>query len=333
MPVEQILNAAKEVSISDFFATFFSILQYPAVTLLTAMLLEIILPINASWRLSNLAPLFSKLAKKVNRQENSLGQTIFSSVFLPFFLLCIAIFTILLLRFCINHDTIVSLLILPFLLESKPVLKTTLQVKRSLEHDDKELAKKYLQKIMLRDCSNLSLMGVCKANSEAVAVGLFANWFSVMVWYMLLGIEGALIMQMVAVMNRSFSFKEKRTETFGIFIYKFEQALLVPSLIVYLLTMIFSIHIVRIYKNFINHLKYLPNPVTSLVIDTLGSYANVSLGGPRYYEGKLVRLARIGGENEPDLYSPLKIYNKLRFSGILFVCFCVVVRIFLYSAA
>ena len=40
MPVEQILNAAKEVSISDFFATFFSILQYPAVTLLTAMLLD-----------------------------------------------------------------------------------------------------------------------------------------------------------------------------------------------------------------------------------------------------------------------------------------------------
>lgn len=186
---------------------------------------------------------------------------------------------------------------------------------------------------MLRDCSKFSLMGVCKANSEAVAVGLFANWFSVMVWYMLLGIEGALIMQMVAVMNRSFSFKEKRTETFGIFIYKFEQALLVPSLIVYLLTLIFSVHIVRIYKNFINHLKFLPNPVTSLVIETLGSYANVSLGGPRYYEGKLVRLARIGGENEPDLYSPLKIYNKLRFSGILFVCFCVVVRIFLYSAA
>lgn len=86
MPVEQILNAAKEVSISDFFATFFSILQYPAVTLLTAMLLEIILPINASWRLSNLAPLFSKLAKKVNRQENSLGQTIFQvcSCLFPF---------------------------------------------------------------------------------------------------------------------------------------------------------------------------------------------------------------------------------------------------------
>ena len=116
MPVEQILNAAKEVSISDFFATSFSILQYPAVTLLTAMLLEIILPINASWRLSNLAPLFSKLAKKVNRQENSLGQTIFSSVFLPFFLLCIAIFTIVVLIFCIDHCILVSLLFFPFFL-------------------------------------------------------------------------------------------------------------------------------------------------------------------------------------------------------------------------
>lgn len=333
MPFEQILNAAKDVSVSDFFATFFSILEYPAVTLLTAMLLEIVLPINASWRLSSLSPLFSKLAKKVNRQENSLGQTVFSSVFLPFFLLCIAIFTILLLRFCINHDTIVSLLILPFLLESKPVLKTTLLIKRALEHDDKDLAKKYLQKIMLRDCSKLSLMGICKANSEAVAVGLFVNWFSVLVWYMLLGIEGALIMQMVAVMNRSFSFKEKRTQTFGVFIYKFEQILLIPSLIVYMLTMIFSVHIVRIYKNIISHLKILPNPVTSLVIDTLGSYANVSLGGPRYYEDKLVRLARIGGKNEPNQFSPLKIYNKLRFSGILFVCFCVVVRIFVYSAS
>lgn len=62
---------------------------------------------------------------------------------------------------------------------------------------------------MLRDCSKLSLMGVCKANSEAVAVGLFANWFSVMVWYMLLGIEGALIMQMVAVMNRSLALKKR----------------------------------------------------------------------------------------------------------------------------
>lgn len=186
---------------------------------------------------------------------------------------------------------------------------------------------------MLRDCSKLSLMGVCKANSEAVAVGLFCK--------LVLG-DG--LVYALRYRRSSYhadgcsdeqiiSFKEKRTETFGIFIYKFEQALLVPSLIVYLLTMIFSVHIVRIYKNFINHLKFLPNPVTSLVIETLGSYANVSLGGPRYYEGKLVRLARIGGENEPDLYSPLKIYNKLRFSGILFVCFCVVVRIFLYSAA
>ena len=52
MEVEQILNAASEASFGDVLSTFFDILQYPAVTLLTAMLLEIILPINATWRLS-----------------------------------------------------------------------------------------------------------------------------------------------------------------------------------------------------------------------------------------------------------------------------------------
>ena len=133
------------------------------------------------------------------------------------------------LRFVIDHDTIVSLLVLPFLLESKIVLKTALEVKHFLRDERKDLAKIELQKIMFRDCSKLSEMGINKALSEAVAMRLFINWFAIMVWYILLGLEGAIIMQMVAVMNRSFSFKHKRWEIFGAFIYRFEQALLIPS--------------------------------------------------------------------------------------------------------
>lgn len=333
MPVEQILSSAKDVTLSDFFATFFTILEYPAVTLLTAMLLEIVLPIKATWRLSSLAPLFAIMARKVNRKENSLGQTIFSSVFLPFFVLSLTVFTILVLRFVINYDTFVSLLILPFLLESKPILMTILQVKRSLENGNKLGARKYLQTRMLRDCSKLSEMGINKAMSEAVTMSLFANWFAIIVWYLLLGIEGAVMMQIVAVMNRSFSFKLKQTELFGNFIYKFEQALLVPAFIALFITMFFSISFLRILKNIIKHTHDFVNVVSCATLDVLGSYANVCLGGPRYYDDKLVRLPKLGGINEPNEKTPLKIYNKIRFCGILFVCVGVVIRIFVDPAA
>ena len=87
MPVEQIINAAKEASFLDVLSTFFSILEYPAITLLTAMLLEIILPIGNTLRISSLKPFFENISRKVNKEENSEAQIVFSSIFLPFFII------------------------------------------------------------------------------------------------------------------------------------------------------------------------------------------------------------------------------------------------------
>ncbi len=331
MPVEQIINAAKEASLMDVLSTFFSILEYPAITLLTAMLLEIILPIGSTLRISTLKPFFENISRKVNKEENSEAQIVFSSIFLPFFILVVAIFIVFFLKFVINYDLVVSLLLLPFLLESKPILKTTLEVKHALEEGRKDDAKKELQKIMIRDCSVLSEMGINKAMSEAVCMSMFANWFSILVWYMLLGIEGAVIMQLVAVMNRSFSLKEKRNESFGVFIQKLEQILMLPAVAFLAIVMMFSLSFKRIIVNYKAHVRTFVNSASSSVLEMLGSFANVSLGGPRYYEKELVRLPKLGGENEPNVGTPLKLYNKLRFCGILFVCICVILRIFLYT--
>ncbi|NLK84526.1 MAG: hypothetical protein GX278_00975 [Aeromonadales bacterium] len=332
MPVEQIIDAARNTSFIDVLATFFSILQYPAVTLLTAMLLEIVLPINATWRISNLSTLFEKMANKVNRKENSVGQTVFSSIFLPFLLLTVAVSIILLLRFTIDFDVIISLIVLPLLLESKPILRTTLSVKRALDTNNKEHARSYLQKVMLRQCDKLSVMGINKALSEAVAMSLFINWFAILVWFMLLDLEGAILMQMVAVMNRSFSLKQEKYALFGIFIHKLESLLLMPCAICLFLTMLLSTSALRIIRNVQFHISSYKNFISAFVLDLLGSYANVSLGGPRYYNNILYRIEKLGGSNDPTVKTPLKIYNKIRFCGILFVCICVVVKIYLYSA-
>ncbi len=331
MAVEQIIQAAGDISFWDIVNAFFAILEFPAVTLLTVMLIEIILPISSNWKLTGLVHYFEKISKKVNKKENSSGQIFFSSIILPFFILLIAISVVFFLRFVINYDTVVTILILPFVIDSKYCLSTALKVKNSLENGKKENARKYLQTVMHRDCSKLSEMGINKAMSGALSVSTFVNWFAVLVWYMLLGIEGAVIMQLVAVMARAFSIKKTQNEVFGAFTYKVEQIMLFPAVLCLFVMMFCSLSFFRVIKNFFSHFQSFTNSASGAVLDMLGSYCNVALGGPRYYGQELVRLPKYGGTNNPEINTSLKMYNKLRFSGIFFVCVCVVISVFMTS--
>ena len=327
MPVEQIIDAAKEASIKDLFFAFVSILEYPAVILFTAMVVELILATKKKWCLSGMAPLFSKAAAKVNRPENAISQTVFSGIFLPIATVTSFVLTLELLRFCVSSDVILSLILLPILLESKGTLYQMFSVKREIDNKNRESARAVLQQFMKRDCMTLSDMGICKALCEYTAMKMFINWFAIMVWYKILDLEGALVMQLVAVMNNSFNFKEKKNEVFGSFIYKLEQSLLFPVLIVFIPLMLCSFSAIRILKHLKQHITEYTSFISSPVLDLLGSYANISLGGPRLYNGSKIRLTRIGGANDPDSRSALRLYNKIRFVGVMFVCLCVIQKI------
>lgn len=327
MEVENLFVNANQASFADYLSTFFNLLEYPSVVLLLAVLLEIVLPLSSSWRLSALKPLFAMMARKVNRDGNSLGQKVFSSVFLPVFILVIIFAILEFLRFIIIYDSLLSILLLPLLLESKPVLKNIVAVRNAIDDGRKDEGKKILQTRMIRDCRKLSQMGMYKAMSEQMAMSMFVNWFAILVWYMLLGVEGAVMMQAVAVMNRSFSSKEKKTELFGIFIMKLEHALLIPALVSFMLFMTFSFFYARILKNVLTHMKSYHDVISSVILDTMGSYANCSLGGPRYYKNEIVRFAKLGTKNDPTAKTPFKIFNKIRFTGVLFVCTCVLLKI------
>lgn len=238
-----------------------------------------------------------------------------------------ALITLEFLCFIIIYDSLLSILLLPLLLESKPVKKNIATVRNAIDDGRKDTAKKILQTRMIRDCIKLSQMGMYKAMSEQMAMSMFVNWFAILVWYILLGVEGAVLMQAVAVMNRSFSSKEKKTVLFGIFIMKLEHAMLLPALAVFMLFMVFSFFYARIVKNIRSHIKSYLDVISSVILDTMGSYANCSLGGPRYYKNEIVRFAKLGAKNDPVAKTPFKIFNKIRFSGVLFVCACVLLKV------
>ena len=91
--------------------------------------------------------------------------------------------------------------------------------------------------------------------------------------------------------------------------------------------MLCSFSAIRILKHLKQHITEYTSFISSPVLDLLGSYANISLGGPRLYNGSKIRLTRIGGANDPDSRSALRLYNKIRFVGGMFVCLCVIQKI------
>ena len=46
-----------------------------------------------------------------------------------------------------------------------------------------------------------------------------------------------------------------------------------------------------------------------------------------YYKNEIVRFAKLGAKNDPVAKTPFKIFNKIRFSGVLFVCACVLLKV------
>ena len=108
---------------------------------------------------------------------------------------------------------------------------------------------------------------------------------------------------------------------------KLEHAMLLPALAVFMLFMVFSFFYERIVKNIRSHIKSYHDVISSVILDTMGSYANCSLGGPRYYKNEIVRFAKLGAKNDPVAKTPFKIFNKIRFSGVLFVCACVLLKV------
>lgn len=327
MEVENFIKSVNNVSWPDFFSTFFSLFEYPSAVLLIAVLLEMVLPLGQSYKLSALKPLYAALSRKVNRKGYSQAQVALSGVCLPALILLVAFALVELCRFIIIYDALLSLIFLPFLLESKLAIKSIRSSSDALDAGDKNSSRRELQKLMIRDCSKLSAMGIYKAMSEHIAMSMFVNWFALLVWYLIMGVEGAVLLHTVSVMNRAFCTKEQNNRIFGAFVMRLEHFLLFPALIVFVLFMALSFFYARIIKNFIWHAKNYHDVISSVILDCMGSYTNTSLGGPRYYNGEIVRFNRLGGRNEPERKTPFKIYNKIRFTGVLFICTCVILKI------
>lgn len=304
-----------------------ALLEQPGCVLFCAVVLELLIPIPECCRVRALTPLFQQLSSKVNLPSNTMPQQYFAGIMLPLLLVMVGCVIVLLLNLVSGYDTLLSLLLLPFLLESRPQSRICVRVSRLLRAGNKAEARRILQSSMIRECGELSSMGISKACSEYALMSTAAGYLAVMVWFEIAGLKGALIMQMVAVMSRCFSQKLARNAVFGACTGKVFQGLMAFPALIMALSCVISLSPIRSLRKAAEGFKIYPSFVSGLILGAAGGADNISLGGPRRYEGRYDSLPRIGGELQPDERSPITLLRRAILSSLIF---CVAVLVFTF---
>lgn len=306
----------------DFLSSFFS---HPSAIAFTAVIIELAIPIPASCRVGALAPIFRAMGRKVNLQSNTSAQGYFAGGMLAAVIVGAALAVVLLLHALAGFDAILSLVVLPFLLDSGSAVRCSLRTRAALRKGDKEKARAELSRFCQRDTERLSPMGICKAASEYAAVSMTASWLGVIAWFEVLGLEGAVAMALVNALARTFPAKLPEFRSFGQPILSIFEAMIVLPCCVLTLLMPLSLSPRRSFKRAVRGALDYPDPATGYAMGALGGCVNVSMGGPRSYRGQVVRFPRVGGFEQPGEDAALRITRRACFAGVVFATACMVV--------
>lgn len=292
--------------------------------IMLAVIIEMFIPISRRFKVEGLSNIFKGLGRKVNRSSDGSTQRALAGILLPSLILTILFVLIFTLDAMSGFDKIVALVVLIFILDLKYPQDQSVLVYRALNEGFKEKAKELLEPMVLRECHMLSSMGIAKACCEATILRIFSGWFSVIVWYFIAGIEGALLMQTIVVLSRTYNYKLRGNYQFGRFIFRLHQiAVFIPACFLMIMLM-FSRHPLRHFNAVADGWKNYPAPVSGMALAAVGAALDISLGGPRYYQGNVMRLNKLGGANAPDKDSILKAMRKVRMCGLILLVIAII---------
>lgn len=301
------------------------LMHEPSLILAIAVILEMFLPLGKSFKLDGLMGIFSALGRKVNRPSISAGQRAFAGFFLPSLIIFALLSIVLTLDLVSGFDSILTLIVLILVLELKFPQDQSIVVYRSLHEGFKEKAKELLSPMVLRETHMLSTMGIAKATCESAILRIFSGWFAVMIWYFMMGLEGAVLMQTVNVLSRAFNYKLKGNYQFGKTIFRVQQIMLFIPALVLMLCLLCSKNPWRHFVCAQDGFKSYPAAVSGMVLGAVGGALNITLGGPRYYQGNLMRLPSVGGTQAPDEQSILYAMRKIRMCGIILLVLSILI--------
>ncbi|GLS91129.1 adenosylcobinamide-phosphate synthase [Psychromonas marina] len=251
--------------------------------------------------LSAIELIFKRIAVKINLKERNASYKRLASllsislIYFPILLIIIQLYNI------VIYPTFLDILLLFVLLSWHDKKTVYLQISNALQHNNLAQAKFKLASVAERETKPLSLVGVNKATIESMVLQLSASWFTVLFWYMLTGIYGALFYRIVQVCAQQWNAKKPEFTTLASipsFIYS---AMLLPAHLLVSLT--FSLYD-RPLRNLPTELKqslHWHHFSSGLMLSSFALGMQFQVGGVRLYKDHKVTYATLGSHDAPGV--------------------------------
>mgnify|MGYP002129401108 FL=1 len=284
-----------------------------AAIMVGAALLEALLPWPARFRPGATVPLLTRLGHKVYRpdgspsQQRQAGLLALLVVWVP----CAA--GLWAVRNLSLSEPLFDLLFLLLMLESRP-LRELAQGSRALATQETlVVARLQAASWLRRETGALSVMGLNKAVSETCVLRLVGQWAGPLLGFALAGVQGALLWRLAQLMNQAWSPKQAEFVHFGRAASALYQGLCAPAIL--LLALPLALTRLRQLGGKLRLALRWPYPAMGGLLSLLAQSTGCRLGGPRYYQGQLVRLPVLGDGSEPDATLPRRLLHRLLLIG------------------
>ena len=284
-----------------------------AAIMVGAALLESLLPWPARFRPGATVPLLTRLGHKVYRpdgspsQQRQAGLLALLVVWVP----CAA--GLWAVRNLSLSEPLFDLLFLLLMLESRP-LRELAQASRALATQETlVVARLQAASWLRRETGALSVMGLNKAVSETCVLRLVGQWAGPLLGFALAGVQGALLWRLAQLMNQAWSPKQAEFVHFGRAASALYQGLCAPAIL--LLALPLALTRLRQLGGKLRLALRWPYPAMGGLLSLLAQSTGCRLGGPRYYQGQLVRLPVFDEGTEPDATLPRRLLHRLLLIG------------------
>ena len=284
-----------------------------AAIMVGAALLEALLPWPARFRPGAAVPLLTRLGQKVYRpdgtprQQSQAGLLALLVVWVP----CAA--GLWAMRNLSLSEPLFDLLFLLLMLESRP-LRELAQGSRALATQETlVVARLQAASWLRRETGALSVMGLNKAVSETCVLRLVGQWAGPLLGFALAGVQGALLWRLAQLMNQAWSPKQAEFVHFGRAASALYQGLCAPAIL--LLSLPLALTRLRQLGSKLRLALRWPYPAMGALLGLLAQSTGSRLGGPRYYQGQLVRLPVFDEGAEPDATLPRRLLHRLLLIG------------------
>ena len=249
--------------------------------------------------LSAIQIIFQQIAKKVNLEGRSDSYKRLASIFSFAIIFCPLALIISQLYILAFKPIVIDILILYVLLAWHEKMTLYQQISHDLQSKNLAKAKLLLADLTLRETKPLSLVGVNKASIESLVLHAANSWFSVVFWYLMTGIYGALFYQLMSICAQQWNCKLEQYQALGKIPSIITQVMQLPIHILLSFTFSFYDRPIRTLFTKFKQSIHWHHFSSGLLLSSFALSLQIQLGGVRMYDSEKVTYSNLGMLKSP----------------------------------